>query len=639
VNPSRLLQTLALLSGLGLCAADPAAVAAALKQPADAARYPQAGAVVLLDEEVVTLDARGRTTTEGHLLVKVLQDRAMRQLSDQKIPFRGDYQTCEVLLAATHLPGGGIRKPEANGIMEVSDPEAAAAPFYSTARLKVVSFPGVQPGAVMELKYRIKPLPGATEEGKEPFMGGMLFAGYEPVLRKSLTLKVPAKAGLKYEMFNQAPAPRIRRTAGGVEYTWAVRDQPQLLPEQGMVPEAELVPRLVWTVAKDRETLGRWLYGRFQAAAAPDPAVRAKAAELTGGLASPEAKVDRLALFVIKEIQTVPLGLGRVGYQPTRAGTILANRYADMRDKFVLFQSLLEAAGLSAQPVFLQELRARLSTLACLPEYQDILARVSLPSGERYYDLNQNLARLGQLTAANGGRPGLLIGPAGGQAITTPAVDEKTQFIHANWEMVLDPDGTLAGRITLAFGGLFDHQVRAMLYGRNDEDRRVLFQSTADHIKKGAAMEGFTVSDLLDLTRSPEVTLTLRIPEFACRQGDMMILNLPPSLIPMGQAPVGLALPAVRHPFLVPGTFGLDAVLSIKLPEGYRVAYQPPAGDIRQGPFTYRISSAPRPGELQVAYSSVWTEAVVPPAAYPDLWRAHGRAFAPGNALALLERQ
>jgi hypothetical protein len=639
MKPSRLLQALALLTGLALPAADPAAVAAALKQPADAARFPQAGAVVLLDEEVVTLDARGRATTEGHVLIKVLQDRAMRQLSDQKIPFRGDYQTCEVLLAATHLPDGGIRKPEANGVMEVSDPEAAAAPFYSTARLKVVSFPGVQPGAVMELKYRIKPLPGVTKEGDEPFMGGMLFAGYEPVLRKSLTLKVPAKAGLKYQMFNQAPAPRIRKTRGGVEYTWEVRNEPQLLPEHGMVPEAELVPRMVWTVAPDREQLGRWLYGQFQAAARPDSAVQAKARELTEGLASPEAKVDRLALFVIKEIQNVPLGLGRVGYQPTRAGTILANRYADTRDKFVLFQSLLEASGLSAQPVFLQELRATLSALACLPEYQDILARVSLPSGERFYDLNQNLARLGQLTAVTGGRPGLLIGPGGGQAITTPAVDERSQFIRARWDMVLNPDGALTGRITMAFGGMFDQQVRTMLFGRNEEDRRVLFQSAADHIKKGATMESFTVSDLLDLTRPPEVTLTLRIPEFACLQGDMMILNLPPELIPMGEEPVHLALPEVKHPFLVPANYGLDATLSLKLPDGYRVAYQPPAGDIRQGPFTYRISSAPLPGGLQVEYAAVWKEAVVPPGAYPDLWRAHGQAFVPGNALVLLERK
>ena len=635
---SRLLPILALVPGLTLAAADPAAVAAAMKQPADAARYPQAGAVVLLDEKVVTLDALGRTTTEGHLLIKVLQDRAMRQLSDQKIPFRGDSQSCEVLTALTHLPDGGTRAPEANGIMEVSDPEAAAAPFYSTARLKVVSFPGVQPGAVLELKYRVRPLPGAKQVESEPFMGESLMAGYEPVLKKTLTLKVAAKAGLKYQMFNKAPEPGIRKTRTGVEYTWVVRDQPQLVRENGMVPEEEVVPRVVWTVAKDRAGLGRWLYGKFQAATRPDAAVQAKARELTAGLAGPEAKVERLALFVVKEIQTVPLGLGRVGYLPTPAGTILANRYADSRDKFALFQSLLEAVGLSAQPVFVQELRARLSGLACLSEYQELMARVSLPSGVRFYNLSENLARLGEPTAATAGRPGLLVTAAGGQAITTPAADSRDQHIHARWDVTLDAAGGLAGRITLEYGGLFDHQIRRMLFGRNEEDRRVLFQTAADHIKKGASMEGFTVSDLLDLTRTPVVTMTVRIPEFACRQGDMMILNLPADLIPLGETPVQPALPEVKHPFLVPASFGLDAVLSLKLPEGYRVAYQPPTAATRQGPFAFQISSAPQPGGLLFKNAVIWNEAVVQPEAYPALWRAHGQTTAPGNALILLEK-
>lgn len=630
---------LALLSGFTMAAADPAAIAAALKLPADAARYPQAGAVVLLNETVVTLDREGRTTTEGHMLIKVLQDRAMRQLSDQKIPFRADNQSCEVLAAATHLPGGAVQEPEANGIMEVSDPEAASAPFYSNARLKVISFPGVQPGAVMELHYRVRPLPGMKPDaGTEPFMGESLLGGYEPILHKTLTLRVPAQAGLKFQMFNQAPPPSRRETADGVEYTWEVRDQPQLVHENGMVPEEEVVPRVVWTVSRDRAELGRWLYDRFQAASRPDAAVKAKARELTAAATTPEAKAERLALFVIKEIQTVPLGLGRVGYQPTRAGAILVNRYADPRDKFTLFQSLLEAVGLSAQPVFIQQLRAKMSGLACLGEYQDILARVSLPSGVRFYDLTQNLGRLGQLTAANGGRPGLLVGAMGGQEITTPQVDEARQFVRAGWDMTLDGAGDLTGKVTLEYGGLFDQQIRRMLFGRNEQERMVMFQSAADHLKKGASMTGFTVSDLLDLTRPPVVTLTLRIPEFGCRQGDMMILNLPADLIPMAEAPVQPALPAVKLPFLVPGTFGLYASLSLKLPEGYRIAYQPRSTDTRQGPFEFRISSAPQAGGLLLKRSVIWKDAVVQPDAYAALWRAYGQTSMPGNALVLLEK-
>jgi hypothetical protein len=636
----RLVQTLALIGGLALRAQDPAAVAAAMARPADAARYPQAGAVVLLDQTVITLDAQGRSTIEGHRLIKILQDRAMRQLSDQRIPYQGDRQICQVLTALTRLPSGEVREPEPNGLMEVSDPEAAAAPFYSSARLKVVSFPAVQIGAVLELKYRISPLPGSEDDrAPDPFMGEQAFGGAEPVQDASLALNVPAGTDLKVQMFNGAPAPGTNTQGGVTTYTWTVRDQPQIVNEAGMVPDDEIVPRVVWTVVKDRAELGRWLYQRFQAAAAPEPAVQAKARELTEGLASPESRLERLALFVTKDIQNVPLGLGRVGYRPTRAGIILANRYADCRDKFVLFQSLVEAVGLTAQPVFIRQVHAKSSDLASLDEYQDILARVPLGSGERYFNLSRNLSRLGQLVAADAGRPGLLVSAAGGQTLTTPRVDEGTQFLRARWDMTLEPGGDLEARIALEFGGLFDQHIRSYLYGRNDADRRVLFQATAGHLKQGAILESFQVSDLLDLTRPAAVSLTVRIPAFGCLQGDMMIVNWPASLMPLGEDPARPALPAMRYPFLVPATCAMDATLALKLPPGYRIAYRPPSAEIRQDPLDFQVASQVQADRLQLRYSLRWQDGVVEPAAYPALWKAFGQTTAPANALVLLEKE
>ena len=265
-------------------------VAAALARPVDAARYPQAGAVVLLEDIRVTLDAQGRRTVEHHMLLKILQDRALRELSDQKVPFRGDTDRCEVLTALTHLPDGSTRRPEPEGLMEVSDPEAASAPFYSNARLKVVSFPAVQIGAVLELKYRITPRADAPADSLEPFTGELLLGGGEPILDQSLVLTVPAGITLKYQTFNGAPAPQTSPVGGNVQYAWTLRDVPQLLPEPGMVPVAQLVPRVAWSAVPDREQLGRWLYQRFQKAAQPDPVVTAQALALTAGLTSPEAR-------------------------------------------------------------------------------------------------------------------------------------------------------------------------------------------------------------------------------------------------------------------------------------------------------------------------------------------------------------
>jgi len=630
------LLSLALLAAPALTAADPAVVAAAMAQPADPGRYPQAGAVVLLDERVVTLDGLGRTTTEAHLLIRILQERAISELGDLKVPFLGDAQSCEVLAARTHLPGGDTRTPEATGVMEVSDPEAAEAPFYSNARLKVISFPDLQAGAVIELQYRIQPLPDAPQP--EPFMGEMLFGGAEPILACSLILRVPRQAGLKYQMFNGGPAPSVQAHGTMVDYAWVVRNQPGIAPESGMVPYQELAPRLVWTIARDRRQLGRWLFQRFQAAAGATPDLRAQARALTAGCAGAEAQVDRLARFVTQDLQDVRLGLGRVGYRPTPARTVLVHRYADARDKFVLFQALLGAVGLSAQPVFVQERRARISRLACLPEYQALLARVLLPSGIRYYNLSQSQARLGELLPLDAGRPALLAAASGGRTITTPAADPRRQFVHARWQLALDGRGNLAGSLTLRFGGLFDQQLRERLIACTPEERAVLFQTLVGRIKPGARLAGFQVSDLLDLTLPPVVHLELRIPAFAHRQGTLMILDLPGDLTPLGDPLVQPIEPAVSHPFLVPASYAMTAELVLRLPAGYGTAHQPRNLGVRQGPFAFRIDCVGRPGRLLLNSAITWRRAVVRPKAYPALWRAFSAASGPAHGLILLER-
>jgi len=623
--------------GSALAAADPAAVAAALARPVEARSYPQAGAVILLDEKVVTLDGQGRTTTEGHLLIRILRERALGQLGDQKIPFRGDAQICEVLAARTHLPGGGTLEPEPTGITEVSDPEAADAPFYSSARLKVVSFPGLLVGAAIELRYRVSPLANPVEP--DPFMGEMLFGGAEPLLGASLTLRVPRRVPLQYEMFNGCPAPAVRADGPWVDYAWTLRDQPQIQYETGMVPYQDLVPRLVWTVVRDRGQLGRWLFRRFQDAAGPDPGISAEARELTAGLAGSEAKVKRLARFVTQDVQNVALTLGRVGWRPTPAATILANRYADVRDKFVLFQALLRAVGLDARPALVQERRVRLSSLACAAEYQAILARVQLPSGVRFFNLAQGMAPLGEPMPEDSGRPALLAGAAGGQAITTPAAEPRRQSARARWDLALDARGTLTGRVTLRFGGPFDQQIRALLGELNEDERGVLFQSLADGIKRGARLTGYQVSDLLDLAAPPVVKVTFRIPDFACRQGRTMILNLPGELVPLGEPLARPALPAVRHPFLVPASFAMRATVSLRLPAGYGIAYRPRTAVVREGPFAFRIACAQGAGRLLLTSTVTWRGQVVHPGAYPALWRAFGAAGGPGNGLILLERK
>jgi hypothetical protein len=630
---------LGMVLGTLLAAADAAAVARALRQPADEARFPQAATVMLLQEFRATLDARGRTVWDGHMLLKVLQERAVSQVSDQQLPFRGDEESCEILMARTHLPTGKVQTLAPDSIQEVSAPEASAAPFYSKARMKVVHFPGVQVGSVLELKYRITPLPGQKADGGlSPFSGGLDLGGYDPVLERSIQIRVPMGVPLRYECFNGQAPPEVRSVGKSVAYTWVAKNQPQIVQEDGMVPLSELVPRVVWTVVKDHRELGGWLEARFRSAAVPDAAVTEQALALTTGLVTPEAKVERLASFVTRDIRYVPLGLGRVGYQPTRAGTILVNRYADCRDKVVLFQALLEAVGLSAQPVLVHQERVQPSRLPCLGEYQGLLAQVTLPSGVGYFDLGQKYVRLGDLLPSDAGRPALRVGVEGGEVFALPGGNPEDQLAKAHWDLSLEPGGDLKGRLRFEGSGLFDGQIRSGLADLNDDQRRVQFQHLVDRIRKGAILERFEVSDLMDLSQRPVVTLTIRIPDYGCQQGDMRILSLPDDLFPLAYPLVATPHPTMTYPLLVPATGGFEVTLSMNILDGSRIAYLPGSSRVQEGPFAYQAEWAQQSAGFRMTRRSTWIEGVVSPAAYPALWKVRNELGSPGDATVLLEQ-
>ena len=628
-----------MLLGLWLPAAEVRTVARALRQPVDAQRYPEAGTVTLLQESTSSLDTQGRTTFELHLLLKVLQERAVSQVSNQEIEYRTDTEVCQILIARTHQASGAVQNVPASAIMDISAPEAVTAPFYSSARMKVIPFPGVSAGAVLELKIRVMPRPGQrATPATTPFMGEKCLGGFDPILARVVKVKVPQGVALQYENFNGQAPPSMRKAAGVVTYTWVARHQPQIVLEDGMVPITALVPRVVWTVMEDHAALGRWVGARFRCASTPDRAVTEQALALTAGLGSVEAKVERVASFVTREIRNVPLALGRVGYQPTPVGTILVNRYADCRDKVVLFQAMLEAVGLSAQPVLVRQERAQASRLASLGEYTGLLARVDLPSGARYFALGQNYARMGDLLPINEGRPALRIDASGGQVITLPMGSQADQVARTHWDLTLESGGDLAGSVSMEGGGLFDFQLRSALLDLNEGERQVKFQHLVDGMRKGALLEGFEVSNLLDLGSRPRVTLTFRIPDFGCRQGDMMILNLPDNLSPLATQPVAIMHPTMTHPLLIDTTGALEASMTLTLPEGYRTVYLPAPAQGQSGPFTYQVACERMAHGLSLGFRTTWQDAVVAPGDYAGLWNTVCQAWAPGHRVVLLEK-
>ncbi|HDZ11711.1 MAG TPA: DUF3857 domain-containing protein, partial [Bacteroidetes bacterium] len=72
----------------------------------NAADYPQASAVILLHQKILTVHEDGSSTLDEHLLIKILKHRGKQKYGDQKRKYNAETDSIQVLRAVTYKFGG-----------------------------------------------------------------------------------------------------------------------------------------------------------------------------------------------------------------------------------------------------------------------------------------------------------------------------------------------------------------------------------------------------------------------------------------------------------------------------------------------------------------------------------------------------
>src|SRR5688500_5526422 len=117
-------------------------------------KYPQADAIVALERDDITYKADGTIVTKHHSIVKLLDpQRGKEKFADLHIQYDSKRETLEIHTARTVNVDG---KPQAASKDEIGDivpAQLADATIYSDVRERVISFPAVDTGSVLELIY------------------------------------------------------------------------------------------------------------------------------------------------------------------------------------------------------------------------------------------------------------------------------------------------------------------------------------------------------------------------------------------------------------------------------------------------------------------------------------------------------
>jgi hypothetical protein len=550
-------------------------------------KYPDASAIVVRLDQEFRLAPGGAKNEDYALVLEVFSVRGREKFSDFRIPFDRTLDTLNLAYARTYKPDLTPVEVEKGAINDLTPPNLAEADMYANIVHRVLSFPAVDPGACLAVRYS-----KASRGGSGILDEVVSFQTDEPVLKKRLRIVVPAGKTLKYRVSGLSAGPTEERTPEGLVYTFETSDSPQIRPEEFMPPREEVASRVVFTTAADWNEATRPFAKSFFGALKRSGEAARLAAELTKGVSSGEEKVRKIFMFVAREVRSVKLVLGEGGPDVHDADTVLGNRYGDWKDKAALLVAMLRSAGFEAYPVLVNAAGVPpAAEVPSLKQFDSVLVAVPGAAGTLFLDPFADDSLFGYFMDGKDS-DGLIVRPdsAGLVPVRCLAGTESvsTSVIRAE----LFPDGAILGKVEIGLSGIFDTLARREL---RDKTARELADFYAESVNKFLG-EGEVLSssqgDARDLAAKARFSLEFKGGSYGVFQGDIMLVTIP--RLPFGflELPSVPSLAKRSFPFRASDTSKAEAEVAIVVPAGFEPIYIPPGFEKKLPCGEFRLSAS-----------------------------------------------
>lgn len=353
-------------------------------------------------------------------------------------------------------------------------------------------------------------------------------------------------------------------------------------------PDETPPPDVRVTTFRDWDTLAKWFRPLLHPA--PDASVRAKAIELTKGIADRRAKIQAIYDYVSTQIRYVSLSFGLGRFAPHAPAEVLKNQYGDCKDKHALLAAMLDAIGVRAIAVLINSDRDVSSDLPSPGEFDHVIT--AIPAGDdplkwTWLDTTTEVAPFGMLLLTLRDTSALFLGgeSMAAHVVKTPAEGPFPFFSELEIDGQVNPLGVLVARLKYRLRGDVEVFVR--------NDIRELPRDQHEEFAKGFAQSlGFKgqVSDFR--TTDPLATAQPFEIEFTMRQGGYLSWAAESGTVdaPTGRMPMDLLEDVTKDEKLHVG-HDTRRRLSIALPAGY-VATAPVGVTVDKHGVSYRSTYA-----------------------------------------------
>jgi tetratricopeptide (TPR) repeat protein/transglutaminase-like putative cysteine protease len=549
----------------------------------------------LRDLTVTTVFDNGLSSQFRQVVFQPLTEPAAAAGRQYAFGYESDRQVVQLRGARVFRSDGKVDEAVEYGEGSADDPSIS---MYTSARTFYVQFPRLEPGDVVELKYRVDDVTPRNEFGN--YFGEIVaLQGGEPVQNAEYVLITP-KARTFY--FDQN-VPGLKQTdaiSGNQRvYRFSANNIPALSPEPAMPPWPEVLGSVHVSTYKSWDDLGRWYWGLIKDQFDLDEETRKLAKKITDGKTTELDKVKAVYKWVIENTRYVALEFGIYGYKPRRCVQTVARGWGDCKDKATVIATLLKELGIKSTIVVT---RTRMrgdfrSKIASFAPFDHAIAYV--PSLNLYLDGTAEHTGIYELPKMDIGAVVLHVNEGKSQLTRIPEADPEKNFVRRELFVDLDAKGAAKLDIDYATGGYNAASWRDA-YGAEATRRERMTRDLGGDFP-GIAIndgpQGLVTSDLSNNEEPVKIKVRAVAPGFARNEGDTLSM---PVTSGFRLTPNYASLSQRRLPVELIAFTTLDDTYRVKLPPGAKLVSAPEDRSGSSAFGTYSVKVEQQKGEVVV---------------------------------------
>lgn len=585
----------------------------------------EVSAVVLHNEDIVTLNGDGTQVTTENYAVRILSREGRRHAVARAIYLvsSGKVRDIEAWLIRQD---GSVKNYDKKSVLDIiSDPDD----IYNEYRLKVIDASD-DADTGMVFGYTV-----VSEDHPLYFQEKWFSQDSLPTLLSRYTLNLPSGWKASGITFNHAPiAPQV----SGTSYTWELRNLPFIKREPMSPSFQNIVPWVAINYAPESGTqagikafanwteVSRWSSTLYEPQVIVDDAVAAKAQELTANAKTELDKIRAIAGFV-QNIQyiSIDIGVGRGnGYRPRPSNLVLNRGYGDCKDKANLMRALLKAVKIEAYPIaifsgdptFVREewsspaqfnhciIAVKVSDATEAPTVirHETLGRLLI------FDATDPFTTVGDLPEDEQGSFALIIAGEKGGLAKMPVTPAESNLLDRKIEAVISAEGTVSGKISEKSTGQSSSYERALLRSLSATDYNKMLEGWLTRGATGAKLVKFTPTDRKE-TSGFDLDVEFNAPSY----GQLMsgrLLVFKPVIVGRRNA-LSLTEPKRDNPVIIDSSAVKETAI-FSLPTGFIVDELPEAVNLETAFGKYTTSYEVKDGKLYFTRLMMTNRTTVP---------------------------